>query len=41
MTDFTQSINYTLNNKIPLTSTQNEVVKWMLQRPACVNACQT
>lgn len=34
-------INYTLNNKIPLTSTQNEVVEWMLQRPACINGCQT
>lgn len=33
--------DYTLNNKIPLTSTQNEVVEWMLQRPSCINACQT
>lgn len=33
--------DYTLNKDIPLTSVQNEVVEFMLNRPACVNACQT
>ena len=33
--------DYTLNKDIPLTSVQNEVVDFMLKRPACINACQT
>lgn len=33
--------DYSLNADYPLTSVQNEVVEWMLQRPACINACQT
>lgn len=34
-------IDYTLNPKVPLTAVQNEVVDYMIRRPACVNACQT
>lgn len=34
-------MDYTLNPKVPLTSVQNEVVDFMLQRTACINACQT
>lgn len=33
--------DYTLNKDIPLTKVQNEVVDFMLNRPACINACQT
>lgn len=33
--------DYSLNAKLPLTSVQNEVVDFMLKRPACINACQT
>ena len=33
--------DYTLNKDIPLTSVQNEVIDFMLKRPACINACQT
>ena len=34
-------LDYTLNKDIPLTEVQNNVVNWMLKRPACINACQT
>lgn len=33
--------DYTLNKNVPLTSVQNEVVEFMLSRPACINSCQT
>lgn len=46
MKDFLKEVmtcmtDYTLNKQIPLTSVQNNVVEFMLQRPACINACQT
>jgi superfamily II DNA or RNA helicase len=34
-------VDYTLNKDISLTSTQNEIVDFMLHRSACINAAQT
>lgn len=33
--------DYTLNKDVPLTDVQNEVIDFMVSRPACINACQT
>lgn len=33
--------DYTLNKDVSLTSVQNEIVEFLLSRPACINAAQT
>lgn len=35
------SRDYTINSNYPLTPEQNELVEFMIQRPACINAAQT
>lgn len=34
-------MDYSLNTQFKLSSVQNDVVDWMLQRPACINSSQT